>query len=194
MKNGIFALLCCASSLIGPNLQANDGVYTVTAQTLIDVPIFYHFVAALNPHDRYIQLEDESRWKIPESDVYSLHRWSVGQFVIVTPNCRWFSDYNYYLTNQTNGAYVSANLLRGPLHTSPYAHHISGMDQNTRGKKAIMLDGKTCWNISDEFHYVVDGWQVDDMVIIGTNDAWFTHFDTILINVETNSFAKARRM
>lgn len=194
MKLRIFSLLFCATILSNPTLLADDGIYTFSTQTYVDVPIHYHFVTAINPYDRYIELEDESRWKIPEYDVYGLQRWSLGQFVVVTPNCRWFSDYNYYLTNQANGAYLSANLLRGPLHTSKLAHHISGMEQNTRGRKTIILDGKTCWAISEEHHYIADGWQINDTIIIGQNDSWLSRYDTILINVETNSFAKARKI
>lgn len=194
MKHRFLSLLCCATALISPSLQADDGVITVTTQATIDIPISYHMVAGVDPDARYIQIEDQSQWKISESDVYTAMTWSPGQFVLITPNRRWFSEYDYFLTNQVTGTYVSANLLRGPLHDSPYAHHISGTDCNKRGKKVIMLDNKTYWSVSSDDHYVVDGWEINDMVIIGTNDTWFTSYDTILIDVETNTHVKARRM
>jgi hypothetical protein len=193
MKKRIFALLFCTAAFLSPAIRANDGLITVSTQTVIDIPLSKQVFSGVNPNERYVQLGDESRWKIPEEDLYVLRRWAPGQFVVITPDSGWFSDYNYHLTNQSRGEYVRANLLRGPTHTSGFSHHISGMDQNNK-KKSIMLDKKTCWSISEEHFHVIKGWEVGDAIIVGVNNAWFTNYDTILINVETNTFAKARRI
>jgi hypothetical protein len=194
MMKRIFLSLTGALSLLTGSLAAVDYVYAVPAPFVgYEVPIFYHIVGNVFPVDGMVQIEDESQWLVSESDMRELLSWRQGDFVVITPNRSWWSnDYNYCMTNQATRTYVRVNLINGPRHAS--AHHITGMDLNSAYKRSIFVDGKLYWAISEEDFDTVDGWEVGDTIIVGTNDAWFTNYDTILIDVETNTYAKARRM
>jgi hypothetical protein len=181
--------------LLTSSVAANDGTHTLPVQYVTDVPLFYHLATNIFPNERIVQLEDESRWKVAESDMRDLvFSWREGDFMVVTRNRQWFTDYTYCLTNQANRTSVRANLISGPLHSSPYTHHITGMDQNTPSKKVFYLDGLTSWSISSDDFRIADDWQINDTIIILSNDSWFTSYDVVLLCVETNTSAKARRM
>jgi len=180
--------------LLTSTVTADDGTHALPVQHIVDVPLFYHLATNIFPNERIVQLEDESRWKVAESDMRDLvFSWREGDFLVITRNRQWFTDYTYCLTSQANRTTVRANLLSGPLHSSPYTHHITGMDQNTPNKKVFYLDGKTSWSVSSDDFGTADEWQVNDTVIILENDSWFTSYDVILLCVETNTTAKARR-
>ncbi len=181
--------------LLTSNVVADDGTYSIPVNYAVDVPLFYHVAANIFPNERMVQLEDESRWKISESDMRDLmFSWREGDFLVVKRNRRWFSDYSYSMENQASRTSVQANLISGPLHNSPYTHHITGMDQNTPGRKIFHLDGKTSWSIASDDFGIADAWQVGDTIIFLSNDSWFTAYDMLMLDVETNTVGKARRM
>ncbi len=196
MSRHLFSAIAGTLALISAPLCASDDTYIVPVQyPAVEIPITYHVAQVLNPSERFVEFEDKSRWKVAEEDVYTLLSWRHGDFVIMTPNRAWFSHFPYRLTNLTNRSSICVNPLSGPLHSSPFTHHISGLDQNNIGTRAVYLDGRTCWAIhGDDFH-IVDGWETGDTVIIGCNDAWLAWgYDVILLDVETNTSARARKI
>lgn len=182
--------------MLTASLSATDGTYSIPVQTSIDVPLFYHVATHIFPNERMVQLEDESRWKIAESDMRDVvFTWREGDFLVITPNRRWFSnDYSHLITDQASGTCAQVNIISGPLHNSPYTHHISAMDANTPYKKIIFLDGVTSWGVASDDFRIVDNWQVNDTIIILANDRWYSSYDTYFLDVETNTTAKVRRM
>ncbi|MBS3904882.1 MAG: hypothetical protein KGZ39_06115 [Simkania sp.] len=195
MNSRFFSSVAGVLSLVAGTLSAGDYMYPVPIQySSMEIPFFYNVASFISPYERIVQLADESRWKIAESDVRDVLSWRQGDFVVLSPNNQWFSDYPYCLTNQSNRSTVRVNPLSGPLYDSPYTHHISGLDHNTPSKKIVYLDATSCWVISEEDYSIINNWEVNDTIIIGVNDSWFTRYDTILIDVETNTCVKARRM
>ena len=181
--------------------SVHEGSYSIPVQSTIDVPLFYHVAANIFPNDRIVQFEDESCWKIAESDMRDVvFSWREGDFLVVTLNREWWNrDHTYCIANQANGSWVRANIISGPLHNSPYTHHVSAMEINTPYKKVIHLDGRTSWSISSDDFNIVNNWQVGDTIIILSNDRssplrWFSSYDVYLLDVETNTTALARRM
>ncbi len=192
--SSIFAI---ALTLTCGALTAGDSVYPVPVQysSTIPVPHYYLPVTSINHYERVIQLEDESRWTIADSDLHVAMSWRQGDFIVLT-QCRgwWSNDYSYYMSNQSNNSYIRVNPLSGPLHSSPFSHHITGLDQNNPRRKVVYLDHKTQWIIHEADHNIVKHWQVNDTIIMAYNDSWFSYYDTLLIDVETNTCVKARRI
>jgi hypothetical protein len=156
----------------------------------------YHIAAKIDCHKNWVDLEDGSRWEVAEADRMQLMSWRQGDqadYIVITRN-RYYSDFTFYITNQANGSYVRANLVKGPLVGGAYTLLISGMDANTHFRRSIYLSNGTSWAVSASDFREINNWQVEDPIIIGRNDDWFTSNSTLLINVLRNTVVRARKI
>lgn len=149
---------------------------------------FYHWINAIINYGDCIEFEDGSNWKISPSDAYKVISWRKDDPVIVTPNHTWFSHYNYSITNQTNGASVEANLFLAPISFGPYTHWIVALDKFS---DHLFLEDGSSWKIAFEDRQFFDEYAINDFIIIGHNDTWFTSHNYILINVNMNNHIRA---
>ncbi len=155
----------------------------------------YHVATGVDVANAMIELEDGSQWKAADADCVQLLSWRQGDITIITPNHSFGgSDYTFYITNQANESYVRVNLINGPLVGSANTMLITGMDANSNSKRAIYLNNGTNWKIDSCDFRTIDSWNVHDPVIVGRNDAWFTNHGTILINVLTNTYVRAKKI
>lgn len=150
-------------------------------------PKTIHWLTNTSYSGTQLELEDGSYWKIP-SDVFSTYNWKIGDPLVVTPNRSWFSHYKYYLVNQITGGYVPADIYVGPGLSNPYRHWIIAIDY---ALGHIFLENGTAWAISGNDGFVASDWMINDSVIIGANDSWFSGYDSILINVQMNNYVRA---
>lgn len=176
-------------------LQANPPLPFNTMQAHFP-ETYYHFHAAcvINFPEAKIDLEDGSQWKISDDDRTALLAWRTFDHVVITPNRGFNNDCSYYLTNQVNGSYVRGNLIRGPAVGGERTMQITGLDANSRYKRAIYLNNGTSWRVDDSDLFIIDNWHIGDPIIIGRNDAWFTSSGTFLINVTTNTYVRVRKI
>lgn len=149
-----------------------------------------HWLAGISPQGDSVELEDGSHWKIPSQHYYSIFSWRLGDSLTITPTRSFWSNYNYYITNNATSTYVSANLYIGPVAFGPYTHWIVGMDP-TNGH--VFLENGSAWCISCQDAYLFNDWAINDTIILGTNDSWFTSYDTMLINVNMNHYVRAKQ-
>lgn len=152
---------------------------------------FYHTINAIINYGDSVELIDGSNWKVSPADVYVAHSWGSGEAIVVTPNHSWFSHYGYRLTNQTGihrGESVQVNLFLGPLSFGPHTHWIVALDKFSGH---VFLEDGSSWKIAFEDRHLFDEYAINDFVIIGHNDAWFTAHDHILINVNMNNHIRA---
>lgn len=128
-----------------------------------------------------ISLEDGSLWVVPPSDVYITLSWLPSDLLVITPNHSWFSAYNFKITNQNTGEAVLANLNLGPLYNGLYTRWIVAIDYYYN---SVYLNDGSVWNMSSFDSDVVSKWLVNDTMIIGVNDGFFSYSNpNILINV-----------
>jgi len=147
-----------------------------------------HWLISATYDGSIVEIEDGSHWKLAPN--YSVFSWKVGDPIVVTPNHSCFSEYNYYVVNKFTGSYVAADLIVGPVAFGPYTHWIIGMDY---ASGHVFLENGTTWTVSINDTFIFNDWAVNDTVIIGSNDSWFSSYDSILINVNMNNFARSKQ-
>jgi hypothetical protein len=118
----------------------------------------------------------------------ALASWRAGDVVTIVPNNRWFSDYKYCLLNRNTYTSTSADLILGPIAFGAATHWVVGMDLE---RKKVYLENGTTWKVAASDVVLFKEWQINDTVILGTNDSWFSSYDNILINVNMNHHIKA---
>ena len=156
----------------------------------IPLPINCHFLVGIADNSRSVELEDGSHWEICPSDAYVLRGWRREDSIVITPNYNWFASYGYHITNKTANSYVRANMYVGPLAFGPYSHWI--VDVDYFGGK-VYLENQTVWSVSSQDMHILKDWAVNDHIIFGLYDSWFSHFDHILINVNMDDHLRVRQ-
>ena len=153
-------------------------------------PINCHWVSSISDTGRSVELEDGSHWDISPSDRSILYTWSRSDHIVVTPNYSWFSSFDYNLTNKSNNTNVKANLWIGPLAYGPYSHWIVDIDYFSGH---LFLENQMVWCVDPKDSYILREWAVNDHVIFGVNNSWFSHYDHILINVNMDDHVRAKQ-
>lgn len=152
-------------------------------------PAPHHWISACNSDARVLEIEDGSRWKLSSS--YNLRFWKSNDTISITPNHNTSSEYNYYLVNKSTGGYVEANIILGPLAFGPLTHWVVGFNLP---KNQISLENDSLWKVADNDAFILEEWEPNDTIIIGSNDSWFSAYDTILINVNMNNYVRAKSL
>jgi hypothetical protein len=153
------------------------------------LPINCHWLASL-PDNRSLEMEDGSHWEVSPSDSYTIRNWRRQDSLIITPNYSWLSSYDYYITNKTNNTYVGANLCVGPTAFGPYSHWIVDIDYFGGH---VYLENQMVWCVNPQDGSVLKNWAVNDHVIFGLYDSWFTPYDHILINVNMDDHIRVKQ-
>lgn len=128
-----------------------------------------------------VRLEDGSTWSVHEDDRYSLAEWRRDDIVTIIPHRTFIfkSNYLFYLVNQRTSGSVRSNIVEGP--TIGMHHCITLIDYE---KQIIVLSDKSVWKLSDSD--LLKDWLLEDVVLIGTNDSWFSSYSHIIININTD--------
>ncbi len=154
-----------------------------------------------------IELEDGSRVTVASSDMYKLWKWFPSDIIRLEPT---FKDVGprFLLINERiiaevnslwtpSEAVLGVDFVRGPLHAGSFTHHITGLDVNMPGRKAVYLDNCSLWEIDERDHSIVMSWKIGHTVILGTNPVFWGSWrpsNTILIDVESNTYVRARQL
>jgi hypothetical protein len=158
--------------------------------TAYSFPINCHWLVSIADTSRSLELEDGSHWEVSSSDAYILRNWRREDSLIITPNYSWLCSYDYYITNKTNNTYVKANLYVGPLAFGPHSHWIVDIDYFGGH---VYLENQMVWCINPQDNYVLKDWAVNDHVIFGLYDSWFSSYDHILINVNMDDHLRVKQ-
>lgn len=147
-----------------------------------------HWFVSTNIDGSVVEIEDGSHWKMAAN--YATTNWRYGDAIAITPNTGWNSDYSYYLVNKTTGTYIPADLILGPIAFGPHSHWIIGLDI-LQGK--VFLENSSGWKISQNDEQRLREWQINDTIIFGRNNSWFSSYDHVLINVNLNHYIHAKQ-
>lgn len=143
-------------------------------------PKYYHWTNSIINFGDSIELEDGSQWSIAPTHAYKATGWRIYDPIIITPNHSWFSSYTYCITNQATGSYVEANFYLSPIPFGPYTHWVVALDKYAGH---VFLEDGSSWKVSHDDWRLFEQWLINDFIIIGYNDVWFSSYDHILINV-----------
>jgi len=145
---------------------------------------FHRPIAVTYTGDR-VTLEDGTVWQVRIKDRSKTLDWLIGDSLIILPNHSWFSSYHYVLLNQNTGKEVKVNMLLGPIYNGVHTHWVVAIDYYN---KEVCLEDGSVWRISSS---ILNKWLVNDTVVIGVNDAWFSSNPNILINVNMLNYVTA---
>jgi hypothetical protein len=153
-------------------------------------PINSHWLTSIADNSRTIELEDGSHWEVAPSDYWTLNNWGLNDALVITPNYNFFSSYDYYITNKRTNSFVSANMYVGPLAFGPFSHWIVDVDYFGGH---VYLENQMVWCVNPQDSYLLKDWAVNDHIIFGLYNSWFSPFDHILINVNMDNHIRARQ-
>jgi len=150
----------------------------------------FHRPTAVTALGDTVEIEDGSIWSVSSSDRYKTLDWLAGDTIIITPNHSWFSSYDFRLINQNTGASVPVVLSLGPVYNGIYTHWITAIDYNAN---QLCLEDGSVWSISGLDDSVSNKWVINDTVIIGINDGWWSGSrPNILINVNMVNYVRCK--
>jgi hypothetical protein len=153
------------------------------------IPNCHHNIEEISDYGSLVKLDNGSKWKISNTDVYKVvMSWNKNNAVVIEANTNWFSSYSYYLTNKETGSTVGANLIAPPLHHGPKTRWIQAIDKFSGH---LFLDDCSSWKIASEDLFLFEQWKNGDSLILGVYRSWFSSYEYILINVETNCYVRA---
>ncbi len=164
------------------NLQIQKAAYSF--------PINCHWLMSIADTGRSFEIEDGSHWEVSPADAYILRSWRREDSLVITPNYSWLSSYDYYITNKSSNSYVKANLYVGPTAFGAYSHWIVAIDY-LGGH--VHLENQMIWCVNPQDSYLLKDWAVNDHIIFGLNDSWFTPFNHILINVNMDNHIRVKQ-
>lgn len=158
--------------------------------TTAPFPTNCHWLVNIGDNGRSIEFEDGSHWEISAFESHVLRTWRREDSLVVTPNSSWLSSYDYYITNKSNNTFVKANLFVGPLAYGPYSHWVVNIDYFSGH---VMLENQMIWCVNPQDSSILHHWAVNDHVIFGLNDSWFSPYDHILINVNMDNNIRVKQ-
>lgn len=137
--------------------------------------------------DENIQLNDGSVWTVNPVQLKLLESWSREDEVVIVPNTTWFfkSDYKYKIWRYRHNDYIEVNLRWGSYMYSNEFKYITYVDTD---KLEVYLNDYSVWKIHSKNSDLLRAWREHQVVIIGTNNGWFSRMKNILINVNNNSY------
>jgi len=151
--------------------------------------VHHHKISDLSPFGEWIEFLDNSRWMIDVTDVYKILTWCKGDLVFITPNHSWFSSHDYCITHSTTGSYVKASLVKPPLEYGPLSHWMVAMEKYLG---LVFIEDGSAWQVSSDDVRLLESWEINDGILIGSYDGWFTSYDRIMINVKKNHYIRVK--
>ncbi|CCB86894.1 MULTISPECIES: hypothetical protein [Parachlamydia] len=176
----------------GNELQAKFFPFTTSNLTTTH-PGIYQNPLAVSPLGDTVELSDGSIWSVQASDRYKTFNWLTSDQIIIRPNHNWLSIYQYNLVNLNTKKTVAANLSLGPIYNGVNTHWIVAIDYVNY---QVCLEDGTVWKMKKSDRIAFNKWIVNDTVIIGVNDGYFSSKSSpnILINVNVLNNARGAVM
>jgi hypothetical protein len=153
------------------------GVYTTSH------PGAFQQIQIVSFDGTFIELSDGSQWEVSVADSHKVVSW-IGCDLFITLNHSWFSLYDYCLVNLNNGEKAKVNITAGPFFQGARSHWIVAINYAAR---QVTLEDGSVWRIPPSSAGVLKYWMVNDPVIIGVYDGWFSASNpNFLMNVSLN--------
>ena len=152
-------------------------------------PVNCHWLTSICDDFSSIEMEDGTHWWVNQMDSGLLANWRREDSLVIAPNNSWFSSFTYKVINKSTNTSVRVNPRMGPARYGTFSHWIANIDYS-RGH--VLSENQMTWCINPRDSYIISNWQVNDHLIFGINESWFSPYDRILINVQANTFVRAK--
>lgn len=150
----------------------------------------FHNPVMITPLGDLIETEDGARWVVYPNDRFKTYNWLTSDSLKITPNRAWFTTYAYRITNINTSESIQVNLVDRPIYNGVYTYYIIGIDYT---QQQICLNDGSIWNLSGYDYNMFKSWIINDTVILGHNDGWFSSSrPNILINCDTETYVDGR--
>jgi hypothetical protein len=178
-----------------------------------DSSFYQHSIQAINPENLTLTLTDSSVWQIDKIGFKDLEAFSVDDhiFITINNNCLKYiaelpTDYPFRLINQKTKTCINCKTLFCPLIDNPSVRSLALLDLE---QKNITLSDQLTFALHPNDLSVYQSWQTGDLILLGVNSEWLTTckmalvnlgldqhyfnvYPTILINLSTNSYVRAK--
>ena len=144
-----------------------------------------YYIKSIGADGGTLVMSDETVWAIADSSSYIAARWGENSPIVITPS-KWYSKYDYYITNKLTNESVTAKLSQGPF--VKYSVFIQQIDVRSG---LVYLTNGTRWGVTPDQNFQY--WQTGQAILIGENTGWFER-DYILININENNCVTASRL
>jgi hypothetical protein len=145
----------------------------------------FYYVKCVGADGETLITTDETVWQIAPSSTNIILGWPENSTITISPS-KWYSKYDYYLTNSATQECACAKLSQGPF--LQYAIFVSQIYHYTH---SLTLSNGTVWLIAGDPNF--DSWQVGQAVLLGVNDTWFGR-PNMIININENNYVTATRI
>lgn len=130
-----------------------------------------------------ITLDDGSVWSVRYEHHYLVQNWLGSDPIVLVPNRKWFAYYRYKLMNTITEDKVEALMLVAPHYNGKNSHWIVAIDYLNR---QICLEDGTIWQAGRSSSSILNGWEINQTVIVGYNDFKFFPENYIFFNTDKN--------
>ncbi|MBA3603046.1 MAG: hypothetical protein H0W50_05275 [Parachlamydiaceae bacterium] len=197
-----YANLMASSSLLKEAPMSDSAALTSLALPATGLTTSGHpgvFKLATNISGNKVYLEDGSRWKIHSADLYYMTNWYTtansffpDNFVIaLNTDVGSHLSYRYCIVNQQTQVAVRAEINLAPLKSlRRYIYSYAWLTDNYGHLYVqLCLNDGSVWNmLSSDFPFT-GVWNVNDTVIIGSNNGLANSIaPNLLININSNNF------
>ncbi len=198
MRSLLFATFSLFASLpIAAGERSLEQAVSLRTEQNVVSSLHLHWIHNFSYDYSTVILEDGSQWSIAYQDIATLFGWRIGDSLLISKNDPWYKTptHAFFLQNQATGGKVQANILLGPFEFGENSHWVIGIDRAHGILSLVSGRGLySTWYVSDVEKMVWDDWAVNDTVILGINDSWFTAYPTLLINVNQASTVRAQQI
>ncbi|MCH9613729.1 MAG: hypothetical protein SP1CHLAM54_07380 [Chlamydiia bacterium] len=170
---------------------------TVGFANYYHLPVQCHQAISCAVDGSSVFLEDGSEWTVYPDDRYIVMHWDQQDMLNISLNSSFFPASEFYISNPRTGEYIRVDMKLGPFYDNLYTKRVVGIDY-LYGEVCIE-DGsgyQTWWVVESSDIPLLRQWNVNDGIIVGSNDNWYSGFfsscDAILHVVEHDITVRAR--
>lgn len=151
---------------------------------------FSHRVLDLCSLRSSLSIEDGSVWEIHPAESYKTVSWRIGDPIALIRNFNRFAWSDYYMLNLNTGTNVCVALALGPILNNPHSKFIAAIDCE---QGVLALTDASKWVVSSDDLALFRQWAINDCIIVGQNETYFSRYEAVLINSNMNHSVRAKQ-
>ncbi|MEX0961843.1 MAG: hypothetical protein WDZ28_03185 [Simkaniaceae bacterium] len=187
-----------SANIINADNRSND----IPIETInYFIPSYCRVIHAISIDGRSIELDDSTVWKVTTDNPQEIKQyWNTGDIIKISKcNFPSWSGSRFFLINDSKNIYCYAELHLPPHTDHPNTNRI--IDVNTYTNSVTLQNNqgfRTAWKVDPADHFQLRCWKVGHHVIVGVNAGncsnWFSKYENILYNIETDYISKVNEM
>jgi hypothetical protein len=186
MKHLRHTLLTCAFLAVNASLVTSVNAQNPTPQFY---PLTRCYLNNVSASGDGISMGDGSHWKIAPENAEDVRSWQYGDILVISPSYVPLSTHAYWIKNVRKNTFAAANLF---LCTEQFGKNSHWVQHLNPDKNVVYLENRVGFQVDfrDQDHF--KQWAINDTIIMGVSNTWFSSFDILLINVNLNHYVRAK--